>query len=172
MLVASAGDRATGAPPPVTKANRTMALRLKVRIEQSDLLVELHNPTDQPVRVWRLGNSWGDSAWSLRLTTSGPPARTYTLQPTHQGYTRNVPGFIEIPAHGTQDIRLAPSGREWTAGDDLDPLKGVPVNVEAALDIAPTPEVTKHRVAVGRVESAPVVSQPPHPWLFAAPATH
>jgi hypothetical protein len=172
LLVASAGDRAQDALPLVTVANEIMALRLKVRIQRTDLLVELHNPTDHPVRVWRLGNSWGDGSWSLRLSTSGAPARTYTLRPTNQGYTRNVPGFIEIQTHAKQEIRLTPSRHEWTAGEDLDPLKGVPVNVEAVLDIAPTPEATKHHVAVGRVESAPVVSQPPHTWLFAAGAAH
>jgi hypothetical protein len=172
LLVASMGEPATGAPPPVTTPGQTMTLLLTVRIEQTDVVVESQNPTDQPVRVWRLGNSWGDRSWSLRLRTSGAHARTCTLRPTNQGYTRNVPGSIEIPAHGKQEIRLTPSRREWTAGEDLQPLEGVPVNVEAVLDIVPTPEATSHHVAVGRVESTPVVSQPPHAWLFAAASAH
>ena len=108
----------------------------------------------------------------MRLTATRPRALSYTLRPTNQGYTRNVPGFIEIPPHGQTEIQLVPSRPEWTAGQDIGALKSVAMSVQAVLEIVPTPESTKHHVAVGRVESAPVVSQPPHPWLFAAPAAH
>jgi hypothetical protein len=145
-----------------------MDLRLKLRIQPSDVRVQLINPTDHPVRVWRLGNSWGGSSWSLRLSTTGASARSYVLRPTNQGYTRNVPGFIEIPQHGQSEIQLVPSRPEWTAGEDIGALKGVVVNAQAVLEIAPTPESAKHHVAVGRMESAPVLSRPPHAWLFDA----
>lgn len=145
-----------------------MDLHLTLRIRTSDLEVQLINPTDQPVRVWRLGNSWGGSSWTLRLNTTETPARSYALRPTNEMYTVNIPAFIEIPPHGQSEIRLVPSRPEWTAGEDIGALKGVPVNVQAILEIAPTPESTKHDVAVGRAESPPVISQPPHAWLFGA----
>ena len=143
-----------------------MDLHLTLRIQPSDLRVQLINPTDDPVRVWRLGNSWGGSSWALRLSTPGAPERSYALRPTNQGYTRNVPGFIEIPQRGQSEIQLVPSRSEWTAGEGIDALRGVVVNVWAVLEITPTPESTQHHVAVGRIESAPVLSQPPHGWLF------
>ncbi len=144
----------------------TPPLRLTLRIEASALRVRLHNPTDRPVRVWQLGNAWGGGAWSVQLATLDG-ARVFTLRPSKRGYTRNLPRFIEVPAHGEADVELNPSRPEWTAGEDLSPLKEAPLSVRAVLEIVPSPEAEQHHVAVGRVESAPEVSQPPHSWLFA-----
>ena len=144
-----------------------MELRLTLRIQPSDLSLVLHNPTGHPVRVWQLGNSWGGNSWSVRVSTPDPPERWYTLRPSNQGYTRNVPRFIEVPPHGQQEVRLTPSRPEWTAGEDLETLRQVPVNVQAVLGVVASPESEKHGVAVGRIESATVRSTPPHAWLFA-----
>jgi hypothetical protein len=141
-------------------------LRLELQIEASALRVRLQNPTDDPVRVWQLGNSWGGAAWSVQLATLDG-ARIFTLRPSNRGYTRNLPRFIEVPAHGQAEVELAPSRPEWTAGEDLSPLKSTPVSVRAVLEIEPTPESERLHVACGRVESEPEVSQPPHSWLFA-----
>jgi len=145
-------------------------LRLTLQIEAFGLRVRLQNPTDEPVRVWQLGNSWGGAAWSLRLTTLDG-ARVFTLRPSNRGYTRNLPRFVEVPANGEADVELTPSRPEWTSGDDLSPLKEAPVSVSAVLEIEPTPESEKHHVATGRVESAPEVSQVPHSWLYGASPT-
>ena len=147
----------------------TPLLRLALQIEASGLRVQLQNPTDAPARVWQLGNSWGGAAWSLQLATLDG-ARVFTLRPSNRGYTRNLPRFIEVPAHGQVDVELTPSRPEWTSGEDLSPLKDAQVSVRAVLEIEPTPESEKHHVACGRVESEPEVSQPPHSWLFGGSA--
>lgn len=137
-----------------------------LRIRPSDLQVQVINPTDHPVRVWRLGNSWGGSSWALRLSTTETPARSYSLRPTNEIYTVNIPAFVEIPPHGESEIDLVPRRPQWTAGEDIGALRSVPLNVQAILEIAPTAESTRHGVAVGHAESPPVISQPPHAWLF------
>jgi hypothetical protein len=160
-----------GASPPATPGSQLAALRLTLHIEPNELRVQLHNPTDNPVRVWQLGNSWGGASWSLRLRQAGG-TKTYTLRPSHQGYTVNLPRYIEVPPHGQQEVRLTPSRPEWTAGESLNPLRRVPLEVQAVVEIATTPESKKHLVAIGHLESAPMLSPPPHSWLFATPDRH
>jgi hypothetical protein len=147
----------------------TSSLLLTVRLEPSEVKVELHNPTGDPVRVWELANSWGGASWALHLTAAGS-GTDLVLRPTKQPYTANVPRFLEVPARGHREVRLAPAGPEWTFGEDLSALQGVPLGVRVVLDIAPSQEAEEHHVATGRVESAEALSQPPHTWLFGAPA--
>lgn len=147
----------------------TLRLLLTVELQPSDLKVQLQNRTDHSVRVWELANSWGGASWSVSLAAAGS-GRELVLRPGKQPYTVNVPRFTEVPAHGQREIRLAPSGLEWTFGEDLSALQGVPLGVRVVLDIAPSKEAAEHRVASGRVESAEVMSQPPHTWLFRARA--
>jgi hypothetical protein len=144
----------------------TIPLHLGVALGDDDVKVRIENPTDETVRVWVLGNSWGGASWALRLRVDGSDGRTFMLRPTNQGYTRNVPRFIAVAARGEHEIRLTPTGREWTAGEDLASLKTAKVHVQAVLDIASSPEAIEHDVAVGHVESAEVLSLPPHRWLF------
>jgi hypothetical protein len=142
-------------------------LVLSVELQPSDLKVELQNTTDRAVRVWDLANSWGGASWSVHLAAAGSQ-QVLVLRPDKQPYTANVPRFIEVPVRGQQEMRLAPSGLEWTFGEDLSALQGVLLGVRVVLDIAPSTEATQRQVATGRVESAEVLSQPPHTWLFRA----
>lgn len=149
--------------------SQTIPLQLALRIQGSILLVQIRNPGDRGVRVWDLGNSWGGASWSLRLTVERAGGLEFTLRPTNQDYTRNLPRLIEVPAHAHPELRFTPGSHEWTADEDLAPLRDAPIHVQAVLEIAPSREAEQHAVAIGRVESAPVLSQPPHAWLFGAP---
>lgn len=146
--------------------SRSIPLRLTLQIQQDVLRVLIQNPTGHEVRVWDLGNSWGGASWSLRLIVDSAAGSKLTLRPANQAYSRNLPRFIEVPAYGHKELRLAPSGPEWTAGENLTPLRGAPIHVQAVLEIAPSPEAMEHDVATGLVESAEELSQPPHSWLF------
>lgn len=143
-----------------------VGLGLALHVEADALRVAVHNPTDQPLRVWQLGNSWGDGAWSLRVSACDAPDTFAILRPTNQGYTRNVPVSIEIPPRGAQELRLVPSGPAWKASADTRPLAGGCVRVTAVLDLVPSPEATAQGVLPAHLESAPVESLPPHGWLF------
>jgi hypothetical protein len=145
----------------------TIPLRLTVELQPSDLEVRLENPTDHPVRVWDLANSWGRLV--VGNTAAATLGRERVLRPNKQPYTANVPRFIEVPAHEQREILLAPSGLEWTFGEDRSALQGTPLDVRVVLDVAPSLEAVEHRVAIGLIESAKVMSQPPHSWLFRAP---
>jgi hypothetical protein len=158
---------AAGVPLGADAMSQRIPLHLTLQIQGNILLVQMRNPGDHDVRVWDLGNSWGGASWSLRLTDSAT-GRKLTLRPTNQGYTRNLPKFIEVPANDQKELRLTPSGREWTAVEDLAPLRVASIHVQAVLEIAPSTEAREHRIATGRVESEEVLSQPPHTWLFGA----
>jgi hypothetical protein len=151
--------------------DQTIPLRLTLEIQRNGVTVRLYNPTDHEVRVWDLKNSRGGDSWSLQLIVNGASERRFVLRPTNQVYTRNLPTVIAVPAHGQKELRFTSSRREWTASKDLLPLRNAPIHVQAVLEVAPSPEATTHKVAVGRVESAEVSSQPPHPWLFGGALT-
>lgn len=144
----------------------TIPLQLRVALEPDELVVRIENPTDAPIRVWELGNSWGGASWSVVVRVEGSEGAGFTLRPSNQGYTRNVPRFLTLPAGGVGEVRLAPSGREWTAGEDLSALQTAELEVRVVLDIAPSPEASENGVAVGHVESEAMRSRPPHGWLF------
>ena len=148
----------------------TIPLRLAVQLEPSGLTVRLQNRTGQAVRVWDPANSWGGSSWSLHLVPADT-GRERVMRPNKQPYTANLPRFIEVPAHGQRELLLAPGGPAWIFGEDLSALRGIALGVRVVLDISPSSEAAEQRVATGRVESAEVMSQPPHGWLFRAAAS-
>ena len=141
-----------------------LPLLLAIELRPAGLWVRLRNPTAQPLRVWALANSWGGASWSLRLAAA---QRELVLRPTKQPFTANVPRFMEVPARGQAEFAMAPGGLEWIFGEDLSAFLNVPIEVRAVLDVAPSQEADVHLVAIGRVESATVTSQPPHTWLRA-----
>jgi hypothetical protein len=149
--------------------SQPIPLHLTLQIHDTILLAQIRNPGDREVRVWDLGNSWGGASWSLRLIVDGAMRREIAWRPTNQVYTRNIPRFIEVPPHGEKELRLTPS--EWTAAEDLSPLRGVPIRVRVVLEIAPSPEAAEHSVATGAAQSEDAVSPPPHSWLFGDPTS-
>jgi hypothetical protein len=154
------------APSDAEMTHATIPLQLDASLESGDVRVQIENPCDEPVRVWDLGNSWGGDSWSLRVRVDGSEGRTFVLRPSNAIYTRNVPRFIEVPAKGRHEIRLTPSAREWTAGEDLSALRDANLLVQVVLEIADSPEAEQNQVATGRVTSTEVPSNPPHGWLF------
>jgi hypothetical protein len=140
------------APPGDVMKNATIPVQLTVSLEADDVRVRIENPTDEAVRVWDLGNSWGGDSWSLRVRVDEPEV--------------TVPRVIEVAAKGEQEIRLTPSAREWTAGEDLSALRDANLLVQVVLEIARSPEADENDVATGRVTSAEMPSKPPHGWLF------
>ena len=144
-------------------------LRLDVELEPAGIEVRLQNSSQQPVRVWAPGNSWGGASWSLQLAAVGGPGNERVLRPGKQPYTVNLPRFIEVPARGQRELVLTPGDLDWTFGEDLSALRGVPLGVRVVLDIAPSQEAAEHQVATGRAESTELTSHPPHGWLFRSP---
>ena len=144
-----------------------LPLQLVVQLEPSRLKVRLLNGTAQAVRVWDPANAWGGAAWSVVITAVGA-RHGHELRPNKRPYTVNLPRFIEIVAHGTEEILLEPGGLAWTFGEDLSALPESALDVRVVLDIPASKEATAQRVATGRSESPDLRSQPPHTWLFHA----
>jgi hypothetical protein len=144
-----------------------LPLQLVVQPEPSRLKVRLQNSTAHAVRVWDPANSWGGAAWSVVIKAAGA-RHAHELRPNKQPYTVNLPRFIEVPAQGSAEVVLEPGGLAWAFGEDLSALRDVALDVRVALDIATSKEATAQNVAMGRIESRDVKSQPPHTWLFHA----
>jgi hypothetical protein len=164
-LIAITGIRsAAGVPSGIKVVRQLIPLQLTLQIQRNDVRVQIQNHTNHEIRVWDLGNAWGGTSWSLRLTVDGAPPRE--LRPTNQIYTINLPRYIGVPAHAEKELLITPRGHEWMVGENLAPLQRRPIHVQAALVIAPSPEAERHKVAIGQVHSKGVLSRPPHTWLF------
>ncbi len=140
-----------------------LPLALELTIVGDILQVVLVNTSSDELRLWARANTWGDGSWAVVLQAGG---RRYVLRPTQQGYTRNVPRVLVVPAGGRHTLELQPKSREWTAGEDLASLRELELELQVELDIAASPEASEQRVMVGHARSEVLVSQPPHPWLF------
>ncbi len=109
------------------------------------------NGLSEPVRIFNMGNSWGDEAWSFELLTDGDKPRAVRRRP--QIYTRNVPSTTELAPGLTE---------KWPfdLGDGTWELEAAEAPSGAALtaiyDAPPTPEAEELGVFTGPLRSEPV----------------
>jgi len=151
----------------MTAGSSRLALDVLVRRTQLDVIIDNHG-TDS-VRVWDRSNSWGWNTLSLTVATLSPSESHFTLTPKVRAFTRNGPGFIEIPAGGSHLTVITPDYPEWDQLERIAHLRGETLRVQANLRIPPSPEATVLGVFVGEVDSQWQESQPPHLWLFTEP---
>lgn len=145
--------------------NSTLVLDLQVHPNKLDAVIS--NGGTQPVRVWDRSNSWGWSTFSLEVTGSSQSQDYFTLTAKPRTFTRNGPGFTEIPAGGSHIVTLATGDdTEWDGLDQVEHLRREPLRVRAQLTVPPSPEAEELEVFVGEVNSPWRESQPPHLWLF------
>ena len=142
-------------------------LALDVHVSHTQLDVVIKNEAPEQVRVWARSNSWG--WYTLALEVAGPPPSEdyYALTVKPRAFTRNGPGFVEIPVGGTHVVTVTAGDPEWDGIDRLRHLRREPLRVRARFQVPPSPEAETHGVFVGEVSSPWQESQPPHPWLFA-----
>lgn len=102
------------------------------------LTVDLVNISDHSIRIWKDSNSWGASRWRL-LRLRGASIETF-VQKKKSTFTRNVPGFEEIPKgeHLTKPLTLnseewdvPPTGISFQPGDVVIVVYDVPESPEA-----------------------------------------
>ncbi len=143
------------------------ALALDVRVHRMRLEVDINNHGIGPVRIWDRNNSWGWETLMLEVGSSSQQyANTYVLAPKPRIWTRNGPGFIEIPGGGSHLVVITPGNPEWRGLDRIETLRGEMLRVRAKLSISPSPEAATYGVFVGEVSSSWQESEPPHLWLF------
>ena len=141
-------------------------LALDLFVRDTVLDVSIINNGSEPVRVWARSNSWGWKTLSLEIKGSPLSSDSYHLTVRPVTFTRNGPGFTEIPAGGTQHITMSARDPEWMAIERIDHLRGETLWLRAYLRIPPSPEAGTYGVFVGEVTSPLRESQAPHRWLF------
>jgi hypothetical protein len=102
------------------------------------------------VRIFNMGNSWGDDAWSFELLPDGEKPRRVRRSP--QTYTRNVPSTTEVApgATGRWPFDLGDGTWELEAAPDLSGIVLV-----AIYDAPPTPESQELGIFTGPLRSDP-----------------
>jgi hypothetical protein len=129
----------------------------------------IENPGAAPLRVWDRSNSWGWGTIQLAIAPKANPQDHFLLVPKSRIWTRNGPGFSELPPGGGILITLRPGDPEWEGLPPMDRLRDETLLVQGVLRIPPTPEARQFAVFVGEASSEPCVSEPPHAWLLANP---
>jgi hypothetical protein len=115
--------------------------------------VVLVNSGPEAVRVWRMGNSWGDETLSFEVTRGEHVVHVVRAP---QEYTRNVPSSVAVPPGGRHELPFDLGDGSWESDEPLDRLAGPGAQLVAVYEVRETPESRAHGVWTGRVESEPV----------------
>jgi hypothetical protein len=99
------------------KENIMSGLTLSIKEVKSSgvITVEINNSSQNPIKIWKEGNSWGAGHWRVLLINGGR-IRAFFQNPD-QVFTRNFPAFNEIPARGFIDRKLDIAGEGWRRSD-------------------------------------------------------
>jgi hypothetical protein len=130
----------------------------------------IENRDVTPLRIWNRSNSWGWPTTQLIIASKASPTDRMVLVPKSRIWTRNGPGFVELPPSGAHLIMLRPGDPTWEELSLVDPLQHGALVVQGTLRIPPSPEARQFKVFIGEVTSEPCESEPPHGWLFAKSA--
>jgi hypothetical protein len=83
------GDDATTYAPP-----KRIELAIESVSPAGKIVVEGHNVSQKPLRLWRGSNSWGAACWHVLLVGHGRVDTWY--QSPYQSFTRNFPAYDEL----------------------------------------------------------------------------
>jgi hypothetical protein len=134
----------------VDEASQSLAIELRLRGgDPSAGVAMLRNLGQEPVRVWRPGNEWGDAALSFEVS-GGRIVRA------PQEYTANVPASTAVPVGGSFELPFDLADGSWDASRPLHELLRRGAQLVAAYEVEPTPEAAEHGVWTGRLRSEPV----------------
>jgi len=73
--------------------------------------VEMINSSQQPIRIWQEGNSWGAAHWRVLLIRNGQ-LETFFENPD-QGFAMNEPRFDRVAAGAKIDRELSLNAGDW-----------------------------------------------------------
>lgn len=115
--------------------------------------VVLANHSDKPVRVWRMGNIWGDTA--LRFEISRPLIVTRVVRKP-QRYTINVPSSVPVPAGGSHTWHFDFGDGSWESDVPFEQMTGTGAEMAAIYEVSESPEALANGVWIGCLRSEPV----------------
>jgi hypothetical protein len=130
-----------------------VSLHLRLAGARPAGLAEVHNDGPETVRLWRRGNSWGDTA--LRFEATGPVVVRVVRRALV--YTRDVPATVELAAGESDAWEFDLGDGTWQAeaGADVPDLTGA--HLQAVYEIGPSAEARDQQAWTGTVRSAPVL---------------
>jgi hypothetical protein len=102
------------------------------------------------VRVWRPGNSWGDSALSFRAKVDG---QSVTITKVLQDYTRNVPGTVTVAPGGRYEYPFDLGDGTWQPASALTQLGQPSAELAGVYDSGDSPEAREQGVWQGELWS-------------------
>jgi hypothetical protein len=115
--------------------------------------VVLVNPGSSALRVWRLGNSWGDETLSFEIASGG---HRDAIRRKPQVYTRNIPASVVLERGEKQEIAFAIEDGQWEPAAAVARLAAADALITAIYRVAPSPEASAQGVWIGELRSEPV----------------
>lgn len=112
--------------------------------------VVLVNMRNAAIRIWRLGNEWGDEMISFELHCGSTIVR---VGRSPQIYTRNVPGSIEVPPGGRHPIRFDLGDGSWQLAAPVRELFATGTRLSAIYAVSPSHEADEAGVWIGHARS-------------------
>jgi len=111
------------------------------------------NMRNEAVRIWRLGNEWGDEMISFELLHDSTIIRVVR---SPQVYTRNVPGSIEVPAGGEHRVDFDLGDGSWQLAAPAHELYAMGTSIVAIYEVLPSHEADEAGVWTGYLRSQAV----------------
>lgn len=90
------------------------------------VVLRLHNPSQDPIKIWKESNSWGAALWRVLVIRNG--AINVYYQNPNEGFTMNTPSFMEVPGKGQIQKTLDLNAGDWCFRDYCAPYKERGVN--------------------------------------------
>jgi hypothetical protein len=128
--------------------------------------VVLVNTTRADIRVWRMGNQWGDASLSFEVLQGD---QTWHIVRQPQVYTRNVPSSVVVPAGSTHEWLFNLRDGQWDAGAPLDQWIIPGAQLIAIFDVPLSTEAVEQGVWTGQLRSQPVQLDASNPGSSTTP---
>ncbi len=96
---------------PVEKSINALRISNALASRTGFVTLQLENFSQEPLKVWKGSNSWGAACWRVFLIRNG--TLEVFFQNRDQEFTKNGPGFNEIPGGGHLDQKLDLNGGNW-----------------------------------------------------------
>ena len=129
-------------------------LTIQVELESANAgKIVLANRGSADLRLWNMGNSWGDETLSFEVTWDGRSERV-TRKP--QDYTRNVPSSAVVAPNRKHQIPFDLRDGTWEPAEVIDRLTSPGAQITAVYSVRKSPEALSHDVWTGELRSQPV----------------
>jgi len=111
------------------------------------------NMGSTPLRLWRTGSQWGDTALSFEVRRG---ERTWYVLRKPQDYTRNVPSLVRVPPAARYEAVFDLGDGQWEADAPIDQLAVADAQLVAVYDNRSSPEAVDQGVWIGQLRSSPI----------------